>query len=226
MNSRTESQVDKIATEARGRYLHLVNAARSQTEQAAGKVRDGKKPVQTLSKLGLELSSISHRATSRVLKNQTRMVENQIDALAGRLHTAARAGSIRDLVRSQIRLIPQDASRFVEDTRQTFSVVAEAGSEVRNLFAGTLADLRGKSAAGKKPAGKKAKPAARKKAKAKPAKVARKKASRSKKKAATKASAKPRKTTAARSATPPTASAGRTATTASETRTPETGKTS
>jgi len=197
MNPRADSSAERLASEAGGRYRTLVSGARSQTEQVAGRVVDGKKPVQALSKLGLELSSLSHRTTSKVLKNQTRLIEHQIDALAGRLHTAARAGSIRDLVRSQIRLIPQDASRFVEATSKTLSVVADAGGEVRQLFAGTVAELRGK------PQGKTTKPAARKKAKTATRKAAKKKTA--KKTARRKASASPRKATAKKSATPPTA---------------------
>lgn len=125
------------------RYRAMINDARKQAEQVAGRVRDGKKPVKTLSKLGIELTAVSHRAASGVLRKQTRLIEHQIDALAGRLHAAARAGSIGDLVRGQIRLVPENASRLVEDTRQTFSVVAEAGGEVRELVAGTVAELRG-----------------------------------------------------------------------------------
>lgn len=175
MNSRVEASVDRIADRARGRYLSFLHGARSQTEQVAGRVRDGKKPVQTLSKLGVELSSISHRTTTKVVRNQTRLIEHQIDALAGRLHTAARADSLRDLVRDQIRLIPANASQLVEDTRQTFSAVAEAGGEVRDLFAGTVAELRGGAKKRAKPAKKTAKKKTAKKAAKKTARTAAKK---------------------------------------------------
>lgn len=193
MSSPVEVQVDvsadRIADRARGRYMSFLHGARSQTEQAAGRVRKGKKPVQTLSKLGVELSSISHRATTKVVKNQTRMIENQIDAFAGRLHSAARADSLRGLVRDQIRLIPANASQFVEDTRQTFSVVAEAGSEMRELFAGTVAELRGSRSKTAKPAAKKAKKRATRKA---PKKAAKKTAKKTAKKVSKKASATPK----------------------------------
>jgi phasin family protein len=190
MNSRVEDSLDNITERARGRYASIVHGARSQTEQAASLIRGGKKPVKTLSRLGVELTSISHRATSKVLKNQARLIENQIDALAGRLHSAARAGNLRDLVRDQIRLIPQNASQFVEDTRQTFTVVAEAGSEVRELVVGTVSELRGSKApkvtpkkAAKRVASRKS-PAKKKAAKKKVAKKATAKARKVSKKTA------------------------------------------
>lgn len=195
MNPRIDASIDRIADRARGQYESFIHGARSQTEQAAGRVRNGKKPVQTLSRLGLELTSISHRATADIVKSQARMVENQMDALAGRLHNAAQADSLRGLVRDQIRLIPASAAQFVEDTRSTFSVVREAGGEVRNLVAGTVAEFRkpvAKPAA--KPAKKKAAPkkaASKKAAKKKVAKKAAKKTA-SKKPAAAKAAPAPK----------------------------------
>lgn len=184
MNSRIDVSIDRIADRARGQYQNFIHGARSQTEQVAGRVREGKKPVQTLSRLGVELTSISHRATTDIVKSQARMVENQMDALAGRLHNAAQADSIRGLVRDQIRLIPASAAQFVEDTRSTFTVVRQAGGEVRDLVAGTVAEIRKPAA---KPAAKKAaatKKPAKKAAKKKVAKKVAKTAAAKKPKAA------------------------------------------
>jgi hypothetical protein len=182
MNARVETPITRIATEARGRYEAIVATARSRTEKAADRVVEGKKPVQTLSKLGLKLSAVSHRTADRVLKQQARMVEHQIDAVAHRLSAAAGAKSLGELIRTQVRLIPANASRFAEDTRETLAIVAGAGGEVRGLLAETVGEIRGrrraaakKPAAARKPAAKKAtrkpaakKAAARKKAPAKP----------------------------------------------------------
>ena len=168
------AQVDRLTDKARGRIETIVSGARHQTEQAAGRVKKGKKPVKTLSKMGQELSSISHRATTKVVKAQTKLIENQIDAFAGRLNTAANATSVRGLVSDQIRLFPENAAQFVEDTRNTIAAVAEAGGEVRQLFSGTIAELRGAAATTRKktPAKPAAKKAARKTAKKKVSKKA------------------------------------------------------
>lgn len=181
------AQVDRLADKARGRIESIVTGARQQTEQAAGRVKKGKKPVKTLSRMGQELSSISHRATTKVVKSQTRLVENQIDAFAGRLNTAANATSVRGLITDQIRLFPENAAQFVEDSRNTIAAVAEAGGEVRQLFAGTLSELRGARSTSRKKAP--AKPAAKKVAKKTKKKVSKKAAPAAKtvKKAAEKA---------------------------------------
>ena len=95
-----------------------------------------------------ELSTISSSAwkaetsVGKVLKLQTKLVENQIDAFSSRLHAAASATDFRNLVDSQIRLIPEHASRFVGDARETLSVIAGAGQEFGALLKGTVAELR------------------------------------------------------------------------------------
>jgi phasin family protein len=79
------------------------------------------------------------------LKQQTKMVETQIDAFASRLHAAAGATGLKDLVDTQVRLIPKHASRFVGDARETLNIIAGAGQEVGTLLKGTVAELRGVS---------------------------------------------------------------------------------
>ncbi len=142
MSSQVERSLNRIADEARDRYQALVGSARTRTERAAGSVRKGKKPVQTLSKFGVNVSGISHRTTSKVLKQQSKMVEHQIDAFAGRLRTAAHAKSLGDLVRGQLRLIPENTATFAADARTALSIVAGGGSEMRELVSGTWAEFR------------------------------------------------------------------------------------
>ena len=171
MSPRVERPINRIANQARGRYETWLDSARRQTIGAAGRVRDGKKPVKTLSSLGVKLSGVSHRTTSKVLKQQARMVEHQLDAFARRLKSAAEADNVRDLVRTQLRLIPENASQIVTDTRDTLSIVAGAGTEVRELIAGTVAELRGKAPVA---AAKKARAAAKKTKTSKKTKASRK----------------------------------------------------
>lgn len=142
MNSQVERSLNRIADEARDRYAALVGSARTRTERAAGSVRKGKKPVQTLSKFGVNVSGISHRTTSKVLKQQGKMVEHQIDAFAGRLRTAAQAKSLSDLVRGQIQLIPENTKTFAADARAALAIVATGGGEMRELVTDTWAELR------------------------------------------------------------------------------------
>ena len=96
-------------------------------------------------------AAVSHRTADNVLKQQAKLLENQIDAFAGRLSTAADATDVQDLVKTQFRMIPENASLFLTDARNALGIVAGAGTEVRDLLKGTVAELRGskKTAAGK-----------------------------------------------------------------------------
>ncbi len=144
MNPTFENTMSRIADKARGRYARLVNGARRRTESAADRVALGKKPVKTITGLGLKLTAISHKTADQVLRQQTRLVEHQIDAVADRLKAAADAKNLQDLVRTQLRLIPHNVSRFAGDARDTLSIVANAGMEVRDVVKSTISELRGK----------------------------------------------------------------------------------
>ncbi len=115
MNLQIENSMSEIAQKARGRYEDAVKGARQRTEKAAGRVSKGKKPVKTISRLGLKLSGVSHRTANKLWKQQTRLVEGQIDAVAGRLKAAADAEDLRDLLKTQIELIPENTGRFADD---------------------------------------------------------------------------------------------------------------
>ena len=155
MNPRIENSISRIAEKARGRYQAILQDARSRTEKAAGSVVNGKKPVKTLSRLGLKLTATSHRMADKVLKQQTKMIEHQIDAVAGRLTAAAEASSVRELIQTQFRLIPENAALLVSDTRAALGVVVSAGAEVRDLVKETALELRGRKTATPKPSAKK-----------------------------------------------------------------------
>jgi phasin family protein len=173
MNPTFENTMSRIADKARGRYAKLVKDARQKTESAADRVALGKKPVKTITGLGLKLTAISHKTADQVLRQQTRLMEHQIDAVADRLKAAADAKNLRDLVRTQLRLIPHNVSRMAGDARETLSIVAKAGLEVRDVVKSTIFELRGKGPSAKKARSKNARArkassgAAKRKAKAK-----------------------------------------------------------
>lgn len=164
MDLKLENAISRIADEARGRYREVLAAARQRTAEAAGRVAGGKKPVKTLSRFGLRLSAVTHRTANKVWKQQTRMVEHQIDAFASRLKAASQAADLRDLVSTQIRLIPENASTLVGDARDAVSIVTGAGGEVRDILRGTVDELRGRNLPVKKRPRRKT-PAAKKTAK-------------------------------------------------------------
>ena len=98
MNLQIENSISRIFDQAISRYQALLTGAREQTGKAAGRVVRGKKPVKTISKLSLKLTAVTHRTADKVLKQQAKMVENQIDAVAGRLRAAAESRNLRELV--------------------------------------------------------------------------------------------------------------------------------
>lgn len=178
----------------------IVDGARHRAAAAAGQVADGKKPVQTLADAGVAISKVSHKATGKIIKQQARIVSNSIDAVAGRLQAAAGAESLKELVGTQVRLVPENTARLINDTRDALDIVVDAGSEVRGIVVKTFGTLRGKAA---KPAKKAAarKPAARKTtARKAPAKKAPAKKAAAKKAPVKKAPAKPAAAEAARTA--------------------------
>lgn len=169
MNTKIENTISRISEEARGRFARLLTNARRQTKAAADTVAKGKQPLNAVSKLGLQLTAHSHKTADKVLKQQAKLVENQINAFATRLNAAASATDFRNLLATQIRLIPTNASQLVSDTRETFTILASAGQELGSLVKSTVTGFR----AAAKPAARKT---AGKAAKKKTSKVSKKKA--------------------------------------------------
>lgn len=152
MNLQIQNSINEIADKARGRYEEAVKAAREGTEKAAGRLSKGKKPVKAVSRFGVKLSGVSHRTVNKLWKRQTKLVEDQIDALAGHLKAAANADDLRNLVKSQIELIPDNANRFRDEAREAFIIVKGAGSEIRDIVKGTVDELRGQKPLARKAA--------------------------------------------------------------------------
>ena len=105
-------------------------------------------------------------------QQQTKMVEHQIDAFAGRLAAAAEANSVRDLLKTQFRLIPENAALLANDTRAALGIFVGAGAEVRSLIKDTADELRGRKPAAAKATAKAPAAPRKKTAKKKPAKKA------------------------------------------------------
>ncbi len=157
MNLQIENSISEIADKVRDRYEDAVKSARQSTDQAAGRLTRRKKPIKTISRLGLKLSGVTHRTANKLWKQQTKLVESQIDAVAGRLKAAAEAADLRDLVQTQVRLFPENTARIAGQAREALGTVKGAGGEIAELVKGTVAELKGqkpnlqKTAAAKAP---------------------------------------------------------------------------
>ncbi|MEQ8207867.1 MAG: hypothetical protein RIA65_16950 [Woeseia sp.] len=159
MNQPIEQSMDRISNAAESGLQSLVSGARQRSKRAAQSVAAGKKPLQTLTGLGLKLSAVSHQTTDRILKQQTALAANQLDMIAMRFESAADASCLRDLVKKQIRLTPEQLSRLGRDTKTSLGIVMNAGSEARDVVTGTIKSLRKPRKATKSPARKAAKSA-------------------------------------------------------------------
>jgi len=185
MNNQIEQSFDRLTSGARTSMQTLINTARNRGEQAAGRVRNGKKPLGTLSGLGLKLSAVSHRTTDRVLKQNTTLAANQLDVIADRFNSAANASCLRDLVKKQLRMTPEQVARFGSDAKDAISIVVKGGAEARDVVRASISEFgrpvkARKAPARKAPARKKAtrKTVAKKAAKAAPKKTATRKKAR------------------------------------------------
>ena len=145
MNLKIEHTISEIADKARGRYEDALKGARDRTEKAAGRVSKGKKPVKAISRFGIKLSDVSHRTVNKLWKQQTRLVEKQIDAVADHLKAASKSEDLKDLVKTQIDMIPEHTSRIADEARDAIGIVKGAGSEIRDIVKGTIDELRGKT---------------------------------------------------------------------------------
>ena len=160
MNLQIENSISDIADKARDRYDDALKLARQSTEKAAGRVTRGKKPVRAIARFGVKLSGVSHRTVNKLWKQQTKLVEGQIDAVADHLRAAAKAADLKDLVNTQIEMIPDHSSRIADEARGAIEIVKGAGSEIRDIVKNTVDELRGQQPVARKPAARKA-PAAK-----------------------------------------------------------------
>ena len=66
------------------------------------------------------------------------------------LKAAANADDLRNLVETQIELIPDNANRIKEEAREALDIVRGAGSEIRDIVKVTIDELRGRKPVAKK----------------------------------------------------------------------------
>ncbi len=154
MNAKIQEAISTISKRARARYADLLANARQTTQKAAGTVKKGKGPVKSVSKLGLKVTAITHRTADKLLKQQTKLVEKQIDAFAGGLRAAADAADVRSLLRSQVEMVPAGAARLVDNARESLRIIGIGGSEIGSVAKETVAELRGIRSTAKKAAAK------------------------------------------------------------------------
>ena len=174
-----ENSLSRASEVTSERLNAVISGAREGTDRAAGRVLERKKSVHQLSQFGIKLTRVGQKTADKLLKQQEKLIDRQLDGIARRLKAAAAAKDLPGLLRSQLPLFPEGPEKIVSETRATVGIFIDAGTEVRGLVQDTVAGLKGdtkpaakkaaRKTAAKKPARRKAAPARTKKAAARKA---------------------------------------------------------
>lgn len=155
-----ENLYSSTAEKARTQAEDVIAGAQDRVEKAGDWVVGRKTPVRKLTSAGLKLSAISHRTTDKLLKQQAKAIEGEFEALGRFLGNVADTSNVRQFIRDQASVVPRLTQRAIANSRDTFSILRDAGRDAGGLLRGTISELRGKTVA--KKARKSAKKTARK----------------------------------------------------------------
>ena len=142
-----EEMYSKTSERARARAESVLNTAQNTVKKASDWVDGGKKPVQKLADASLKLSSISHQTTDKLVRAQARALENEVAALSEYLSDVADADDVRAFARRQFEILPRLTRRVVDNTRETVTILRDAGGDVRGLIGDTIGEFRESSLA-------------------------------------------------------------------------------
>ncbi len=132
-------------TDANNPFTKLFDRYEPMTDDAADRVRAfvtmaadfvarSRKPLDTVTATTLKLNKISHDSIAALLKIQSSMLENTVDATTRHLNSAADAKSWQDFVDAQAALLPAERERFVRDVRAALEIFSEARDDVKDAF--------------------------------------------------------------------------------------------
>lgn len=171
-------QLNKLASGAIDQTMMVTETVVALTRSAAlgtaQVIHLARTPVRNIARTTISMNDIAHKGINKLVKVQAKAIERSVEAGAARLELAAKAPSVKALVKTQIDLLPHTRQRIRSDLRNTWTVVTETGSEFGALFnlkAPAAKTVTRKSRVTRKPRAKKA--AARKPARR--AKVTRRK---------------------------------------------------
>jgi hypothetical protein len=154
-----ENSLSRASEVTSQRLDAVISGAREGTDRVAGRVLERKKSVHQLSQFGIKLSRVGQKTADKLLKQQEKMIDRQLDGIARRLKAAAAAKDLPGLIRSQLPLLPEGPQGIVTETRATVGIFIDAGGEVRGLVRDTVAELKGETRPAKKKAARKKAPA-------------------------------------------------------------------
>lgn len=139
-----ENPIRRVAKQYRQAGQVAVDRVRDALDNGADWVDSGRAPVQVLTDKTLKLNRISHNSAARLVRVQSEFIEGSVEGAAQRLQAAARARDLRQLLDSQVKLMPATRDRIVTDARKTIDVLVDTRDDLTSLVRETLGDLRGR----------------------------------------------------------------------------------
>ena len=118
---------------------------RNATVMLADAVARTNRPVDLAVETSLKLNEITHKSVARFVKQQARMIEGTVDAASKRLHVAADASNLRNLVNDQLAMFPATRDRLTKDARNTVAVFTETREELTDLVRSVMEQARKES---------------------------------------------------------------------------------
>lgn len=137
-----QQQTSKLTRRYRDSGRNTLQRVRSALDGGADWVATGKRPLAVLTEKTLKLNRISHNSAARLVRAQARFLEGTVEGTAQRLHAAAGASDMRELVDAQLRLNPATRERVATDVRTTFEILGDTRDDVASLIRETIDDLR------------------------------------------------------------------------------------
>lgn len=116
-----------------------VRSARAAAQDSAESLKSFKNPVRRIARSGVRISAVSQTAVQELIELQSDMLTAAISEVALRLERASRAGSVVELVRDQVEMLPATRARFADDAGRAAQIVATAGRELRGVARQTYA---------------------------------------------------------------------------------------
>jgi hypothetical protein len=135
-------QATALAGRVRKVRRNSLTSARDAVRNSADSIRSLKSPVRTFARSGIKLTSVSQTLSQNLIELQTDIFSAAITDAALRLERAARAGSLVELVRNQIELVPATRTRITADAQRVARIFREAGREVRAVATQTYQNIR------------------------------------------------------------------------------------
>jgi hypothetical protein len=110
-----------------------VRSARAAAQDSAESLKSLKNPVRVIARSSVRVSALSQTAVQELIELQSDMLTAAISEFALRLERASRAGSVVELVRDQVEMLPATRARMADDAGRAVQIVTTVGRGLRGV---------------------------------------------------------------------------------------------